>query len=151
MLQYSLVDTDGYICIHQSKRVECCNHGGFTACVDSQKSRTPATTASRSCRAGGWYEPWIFPRSGHCSETATNTHVSTYFHYSLGAPVNSTNIRSGILCQNHDNSSLKMPVCPRLPYTESMLINFIQMSLYNIFAMQAISYQFISDVAACKS
>ena len=37
--------------------------------------------------------PW-FPPIGHCYDTATNTHVSTYPCWSLGVPVISTNIRT---------------------------------------------------------
>ena len=41
-----------------------------------------------------------------------------------------------------------MPVCST--YIESMLINFTQMSLCNIFAIQAILYLFKRDVAEWK-
>ena len=36
MSDYSLVAIDGYICIHQSKRAECSNHGGLIIYADNE-------------------------------------------------------------------------------------------------------------------
>ena len=89
--------------------------------------------------------------SGHCSETAANTQVSTYFHQSLEAPVISTNIRTVGLCVKTAilHQWKLMPVCPRL-HIQNILINVIIQMSRNISSMKAILYQFKREVAAWK-
>ena len=97
------------------------------------------------------HEPRIFSPSGHCSETAKNSHVSPYFRYSLGAPVISTNIRTVRFCVKTATILQWKFICvPDCTYIKGILINFTQMSLCNTFAMQAILYQFKRDVVAWK-
>ena len=74
----------------------------------------------------------IFP-SGHSPQTATNAHVSTYFHQSLGASVIITHIRLvGFYVKTEIIHQLKRLCVPDCTYMESMLINFIlYISLYH--------------------
>ena len=96
-------------------------------------------------------QPRIFFPSDHCPETATNTHVSTYFRWSLGASVISTYIRTeGFYVKTaiiHQLTGLCVPDCA---YTESMFIYFIHISLYDISLMQNILYQIKRDMAVWK-
>ena len=57
------------------------------------------------------WNPDIFP-SGYSPETATNTHVFTYFCWSLGTSVIYTHIT--IVGFFNNDSSIKTPMCPRL-------------------------------------
>ena len=101
------------------------------------------------CRACSKKIPRIFSPNGHCSETATNTHVSTYFCKNLGASVIFTNMRTvGFCVKTAIILQWKYTYVPNCTYIESMLINFIQISLCNISPMQAIVYLFKRDVAA---
>ena len=68
-----------------------------------------------------------------------------------GVPVIVTDIRTVGLCvKTAIILKWKFLCIPDCTYIESMLINFIQMSLRNISLMQAILYQFKRDVAAWK-
>ena len=96
-------------------------------------------------------EPRIFSPSSHCPEIAINTHVSTYFCWSLGASVSSTHIRTeGFYVKTAIIHQLKCLCVPDCAYMESMFINFICMSLYDISLMWNILYQIKRDVAVWK-
>ena len=92
---------------------------------------------------------------GYFPQVATalkpQTHVSTYSARVWGRLVIYTNIRTVGFCAKTAIIFQWKCICVSdCTYTESMLVNFTQMSLRNIFAMQAVWYQFNRDVAAWK-
>ena len=121
----------------------------FTSQCERPQTR-PLT--HNKCHDNSQYdEPRIFFSSGHCPETTTNTHVFTYFRQSLGALVISTHIRTeGFYVKTAIIQQLKRLCVPDCTYTESMFINVIHISLYDISLMQNIVYQIKRDVAVWK-
>ena len=97
------------------------------------------------------YEPRRFFPSSRSPEATTNTHVSTYFGWSLGASVIYTQVGIvGFFVKTAMIHQLKRLCVPDCTYTESMFINFISRSLYSISPMQTILYELKRDMAVWK-
>ena len=73
----------------------------------------------------GIHWPPVVPHTkGQCSETTANNHASTYFRYSLGAPVISTNIRTVGFCVKTAIIPQWKCMCPRLhKFSQTLLLS----------------------------